>query len=209
MNDHGSALVAAAEYAWSCIQEKHPDVPDVVIRLGVGESNLGYFFKDRLSVVEGGTAHEVMLGAQRIGDGPGEAFCTLLHEAAHAACCALNIKDTSRQGRYHNRRFAKMGESMGLVVEHHSATHGLALTTLAEGTAEAFADAIARMDEARKVVEMREDASAAAEGKERKPASKAACGCVDRLIPASALKSGPLVCGLCNTEFVEVDDDGN
>lgn len=213
MNDHGSALVAAMEYAWAAIQENHPDVPDVVIRLGVGEGNWGHFGWDRLIEEGRGTAHEVMIGAQRLGMGPAEAFCTLLHEAAHACNYNLGIKDTSRQHRYHNKRFASKCGELGLVAEFHSKTCGLALTTLAEGTADVYADAIARLSEARKVYEMRVDAEVSApegtETKERKSAPKAACGCDDRLIPASALKSGPLFCGLCDTEFVEVDDDGN
>lgn len=211
MNDHGSALVAAMEVAWESIQANHPDVPDVVIRLGVGDSNWGHFAWHRLVEEGRGTAHEVMLGAQRLGMGPAEAFTTLLHEAVHAANYELGVKDVSRQGRYHNKRFAAKCDEMGLLAEFHSPTCGLALTTLAEGTAKRYADVIARLSDARKVYETPAVAPAAegTEKKERKSAPKAVCGCGDRLIPASALRSGPLVCGICSIEFVEVEDDGN
>ncbi len=37
-----------------------------------------------------------------------------LHEAAHAAAAVRRIQDTSRQGRYHNVRYARAGSSNGL-----------------------------------------------------------------------------------------------
>ena len=39
---------------------------------------------------------------------------TLLHEAAHALAHARGIKDTSRQGRYHNKHFKTLAEELGL-----------------------------------------------------------------------------------------------
>jgi len=42
---------------------------------------------------------------------------TLLHEASHVYAAASGIRDTSRQGRYHNRRFAEIAMQLGLVVE--------------------------------------------------------------------------------------------
>ena len=35
---------------------------------------------------------------------PADVLDTLLHEAAHALAAARGIKDTSRQGRYHNKK---------------------------------------------------------------------------------------------------------
>ncbi|MGW3959108.1 hypothetical protein ACWED2_04750 [Amycolatopsis sp. NPDC005003] len=42
---------------------------------------------------------------------------TLLHEAAHVYANANDIQDTSREHRYHNRRFARLAVQLGLVVE--------------------------------------------------------------------------------------------
>ena len=44
---------------------------------------------------------------------------TLLHEACHVYAEANNIKDTSRDGRYHNRAFAEIALQVGLQVERH------------------------------------------------------------------------------------------
>ena len=41
---------------------------------------------------------------------------TLLHEAAHALAAARGIQDTSRQGRYHNTRFAQLARELGIDV---------------------------------------------------------------------------------------------
>lgn len=42
---------------------------------------------------------------------------TLLHEACHVWAQAKGVRDTSRDGRYHNRRFAEIALMIGLVVE--------------------------------------------------------------------------------------------
>ena len=43
---------------------------------------------------------------------------TLLHEMVHAYAHANGIKDTSRQGRYHNKAFKKLAEERGLIIEY-------------------------------------------------------------------------------------------
>ena len=49
---------------------------------------------------------------------PAEVLAVILHEAAHALAHARGIKDTSRQGRYHNKQFKTCAEELGLTVEH-------------------------------------------------------------------------------------------
>jgi hypothetical protein len=43
-------------------------------------------------------------------------LATLLHEAAHGLAHVRKIPDTSRQGRYHNRRYQVLAEELGLDV---------------------------------------------------------------------------------------------
>ena len=47
---------------------------------------------------------------------PLDVLGTLLHEAAHGLAQARGIQDTSRQGRYHNRRYATLARELGLEV---------------------------------------------------------------------------------------------
>lgn len=66
--------------------------------------------------------HEVFLNADRRNAHPGvspaeDVLTTLLHEACHVWAKAQGIKDTSRDGRYHNRRFGEIALQIGLDVE--------------------------------------------------------------------------------------------
>ena len=54
---------------------------------------------------------------------------TLVHELAHFVNEALEIRDTCRDGRYHNRRFKGMAENFGLGVQKVT-TYGYAATTI-------------------------------------------------------------------------------
>lgn len=46
-----------------------------------------------------------------------EVIGTLMHEMVHLWCNQNNIKDTSRSGTYHNKKFKDAAESHGLVLE--------------------------------------------------------------------------------------------
>lgn len=66
--------------------------------------------------------HELFLNADRRTPHPlvspaEDVLVTLLHEACHVWAQANDIKDTSRDGRYHNRRFAEIALAIGLGVE--------------------------------------------------------------------------------------------
>lgn len=97
--------------------------------------------QDNLLVLCGGTTRRVhgwfQAGAWRYGDQPvhevffnadwrdadphiseaEQVLVTIAHEAAHAYAQVHGIKDTSRDGRYHNRRFAEIVLAIGLQVE--------------------------------------------------------------------------------------------
>ena len=64
---------------------------------------------------------EVFVGGEGLARGPADVLGTLLHEAAHALAHVRGIKDTSRQGRWHNARFKALAEELGTEV-----TKGLA-----------------------------------------------------------------------------------
>lgn len=66
--------------------------------------------------------HELFLNADRRVPHPGvsraeDVLVTLLHEACHVWAQANGVKDTSRDGRYHNRRFGEIALTIGLAVE--------------------------------------------------------------------------------------------
>ena len=143
-----SPLVKAIENVWASIQEVNSDVPDVVVTMGTGNIGwglkLGHFAANVWSHGDS-DVHELFVGAEGLGRGAAPVLGTLLHEAAHAAAEARGIKDTSRQGRYHNSNFKNIAEEFGIVVEH-SATLGWSTTTVPDETQAKYETALLELD---------------------------------------------------------------
>ena len=115
-------VVAALEATWAAVQQRHADLPDVVLVLasgtvGVkpGSVRLGHFAAMRWNH-DGTRLPEVFIGGEGLARGAVDVLGTLLHEATHALAHTRAIKDTSRQGRYHNRRFQTLATEVGLDV---------------------------------------------------------------------------------------------
>ena len=109
------------EDTWLAIRRRHPEIPAVVIILASGtetrQPRWGHFASGRWQVHDGERA-EVMISGEALRLTPPEVLAAILHEAAHALAHARGIKDTSRQGRYHNTQFKIHAEQLGLVIEH-------------------------------------------------------------------------------------------
>src|SRR4051794_3091802 len=110
-------LVSALEAAWSAIRANHQEVPAVVIIVGSGtatkQAKYGHFAPTRWQHGEQALA-EVLISGEGLKRPVEEVFTTLLHEAAHALANTRGIKDTSRQGRWHNQKFAELANELGL-----------------------------------------------------------------------------------------------
>jgi hypothetical protein len=137
-----SLLVAALEHVWQTIRTRHPGVPQAVLVVASGTDgkrlNLGHFAPHRWQV-NGSDRHEVLVGGEGLHRGPTEVLGTLLHEAAHGLAQARHIQDTSRQGRYHNRRYATLARELGLEVASVKPI-GWSATTVPAPTATAYVD---------------------------------------------------------------------
>jgi len=197
-------LVAAIETAWTAIQTRHEDVPEVVVTIGSGSGpkglTLGHFAADRW--VRGEEAvHELFVGGEGLARGGADVLGTLLHEAAHAAAQTRGVQDTSRQGRYHNKKFKAIAESFGLTVEH-DARIGWSVTTLAAGTSTEYAATVAALDAAITAHRRAEAQPVSGGRKSNNNGAAAVCGC-GRKIRASltVFAEGPILCGLCGEEF--------
>lgn len=64
--------------------------------------------------------HEINIGAGTLARPIEEVVATMLHEMVHQYCEENGIKDTSRQGVYHNKRFRDEAEKRDLKIEYDS-----------------------------------------------------------------------------------------
>ncbi|MBG0819040.1 hypothetical protein [Planomonospora sp. ID82291] len=155
MTDTGSRIITALEATWKAVQERHPEIPDVVMITGPsaqrGGDMWGYHWPDRWKFADGsGRAPELFIAGELFGHGGQRTLATLLHEAAHALGTVRGIKNTSRDGnRYHNGKFAELARELGLTPpDKPSKAHGYAHCELGDATAAAYAETITALDAA-------------------------------------------------------------
>jgi hypothetical protein len=173
-------------------------VPEAVLVVASGSEgkrvNWGHFAPHRWQVA-GADRHEVLVGGEGLQRGPTEVLGTLLHEAAHGLAQARSIQDTSRSGRYHNRRYATLAHELGLDVATVKPI-GWSATTVPEPTAAAYAGQLAQLQAA--LVLWRRQEHRLGTGARSRNLLAAACGCGRRIRAAKAtLAEAPILCGLC------------
>ena len=205
-NGAASLLVGALEHAWQAIRRRHPDVPEAVLVVASGAEgkrlNLGHFAPHRWQV-NGADRHEVLVGGEGLHRGPSEVLGTLLHEAAHGLAQARTIQDTSRQGRYHNRRYATLAHELGLEVTSVKPV-GWSATTVPEPTAAAYAHQLEELAAA--LVLWRRHEHRIGPGTRSRNLLACACPCGRRIRAAKAtLAEAPIVCGSCEEPFEPAD----
>lgn len=74
---------------------------------------------------------EINIGAGTMNRPIEEVTATMVHEMVHYYCYLKGIKDTSNNGRYHNKRFKKEAEARGLHIECFG-TYGWTVTSPTE-----------------------------------------------------------------------------
>jgi hypothetical protein len=210
-----SEVIAAIEDAWTVVQERHPDVPEVFVTIGSGskpgrQSGLtyGHFAALRWST-KAGDRDELFVGGEGMERGAVDVLGTIIHEAAHgvahtrqerAAAEALKAgqdvaaarkahQDTSGKGAvYHNARFKAIAESMGLTIEHDKKI-GYSVTHVPVETVAAYRDVLDRLEAALKVFR-RPDGPRGGSGAKKdtnlRKATCTVCGSIIRLSPKVA-----------------------
>ncbi len=204
---HGTTIVGALEEVWAEIQAAHPQTPDAILTTGSGAKarsmEWGHFHPKLWSEATGaGRVHQVFVSGERLAQGPESTLGTLLHEAAHGIAHATGVQDTSRQGRYHNRRFASIAKGLGLTVETQG-SRGLARTALAEGTADAYTS-MARLETALVIGGLlAADPETATPKRQGNPLYE--CGCARKIrVAQSVADEAPIFCGACEEPFAKV-----
>jgi hypothetical protein len=198
-----STVLKALEDIWAAIRRCHPEIPAVVIIIASGtggkHAKWGHHAPGRW---HHGTADhaEVMISGEGLARTPREVLGTLLHEAAHALADVRGITDTSRQGRYHNRKYALLAEELGLDATEDS-QFGWTVTTVTDTTARRYADGLALLTAAMTVWRNGERTTPAA-SKRNTNLIPAACPCGRSIrVAASTLAEAPITCQACDGSF--------
>jgi hypothetical protein len=141
-----------------------------------------------------------MISGEGLRRTPHDVLGTLLHEAAHALAHARGIKDTSRQGRYHNKHFKTHAEQLGLIAEH-DARIGWSASTITDVTGIAYARQLHDLTDAMTLWRHSESAT----GPTTRRTSNfiaAVCPCGRSIrVAASTLAEAPITCQACDGEF--------
>jgi hypothetical protein len=204
-------LVAAIEAAWSSIQDKNPEVPHVVPTIGNGTSRPGQLtfghFHDAKWAAGDGRLPELFIGGEGLRRGARALLGTLLHEAAHGIAAIRGVKDTSRQGRYHNTKFRDIAVDLGITVEKDPRI-GWSITTVPDVTAADYAEQI-------DVLDLALIAHRLADVPNGKPKTNngivAECGCAPARkirLSRSTYDLGAIYCGICEQPFIGTTEEG-
>jgi len=207
-----SPMVAALEQAWADIRARHDDLPDVVVVLAAGSIGapagtlrLGHFAATRWTR-DGEQADrlaEVFVGGEGLALGPADVLGTMLHEAAHAIAHVRGVKDTSRQGRWHNARFKALAEEVGIEVRKDPRL-GWSPTTLTAHTRADYSGTITELGCALRLHRFPEAARGGRTSSNNPLACTCDCGRRIR-VAASVLAAGPIICGLCGADFEKAE----
>lgn len=95
--------------------------PAILIQSRGNKKNvLGWCSVDKLwqNSKEGDKGWEINIVAESLNRPLDEIMCTLLHEMVHLHNLVKGIKDTSRNGTYHNKKYRDTAEVHGLYIEH-------------------------------------------------------------------------------------------
>jgi hypothetical protein len=155
--------------------------------------------------------YEINITAEYLDRDVTEIMETMLHEMVHLYCQVNDIKDTSRSGTYHNKRFRDEAERHGLTVEFDKQI-GWAYTNLkpeTKKTIESF-----NLDrEAFKIkrytwgVNDNGDSQDNKDDRPRRKRSKNVWECPDCKERIKAKKKINIICGKCMKHFVQVKED--
>lgn len=204
-------LVRAIDVVWQGIRRRHPDVPDVMITIGSGtlgakpgQARFGHFAAARWQR-EDESLPELFVSGEGLQRGAAAVLGTLLHEAAHGIANVREIKDTSRQGRYHNKRFKELGTEVGLTLAEDPSI-GWSITTVPLSTAAEYADELDALTTAL-VIYRHAEVRPASKAKSTNLAV-ATCACPRKIrVARSTLAEGAITCGNCGADFMVEDDE--
>jgi curved DNA-binding protein CbpA len=205
-----SRILRVLEDIWLEIRRRHPEIPPVVIIIASGTDGKhprwGHHDPGRWNVA-GEQRTEIMISGEGLRRSSSEVLGTLLYEAAHALAHERGIKDTSRQGRYHNKHFKTHAEELGLTVEHDD-RNGWSASTITSTTRTAYARQLDVLTEAMTLWRHGETTTRST-ARRNTNLIAAICPCGRSIrVAASTLAEAPITCQACDGDFQAKTADG-
>lgn len=229
------ALVSAINrVAMEAARRSDPFLPGIVESIesvvmfvvGTPKSRYGHFMREAWRN-EGRRTAEIVLNAAYLDHPAEDVMTTLLHEMAHAYANENNIWDTSRNGRYHNRRFGELAVRLGAHIIKDPKI-GLRTQGLTAEGHQRYGDLLGELADVLTLVRDPVRAAAPATPTESSPATPnpttasglqrkyvfPVCQCLDRRgrrevagrIAVGKWRPGKLVCTVCGSPLVDPDD---
>ncbi len=117
-----SEIVAFLEDAYDVLNVKYFEgaLPKAIITIQSSPRAYGHFTPWDAWNEENTGYKEINLGAETLNRPVENVIATLIHEMTHFYCHINNIKDTSRSGNYHNKKFKIEAEQRGLIIGYDS-----------------------------------------------------------------------------------------
>ena len=115
-----SEVTAFLEDAFDVLNQKYFEgsLPRAVITIQSSPKAYGHFTPYEAWFDNGDGFPEINLGAETLNRPTESTIGTLIHEMVHFYCHVNEIKDTSRGGKYHNKRFKAEAESRDLIIDY-------------------------------------------------------------------------------------------
>jgi hypothetical protein len=246
----GSGLIATLEQTWADVRRRTPELPEVVVVTGTGlssgavhvDAKWGHFGADHwveghpteegqgaaLDLSTAPRKPELFIAGECLAEGPLQTLQTMLHEAVHALAHVRGVKDTSRGGKYHNKReFVALAGELGLAWPQGQRPHpviGFSDVQLTEQTLADYGDTLAYLGAAIRLYrdtfrrlgllggqdKDQGDGAAGQDSDGQQPTGKTgerfkvACGCQPPRsfwIRAKQYAPGPITCSVCGQKF--------
>jgi hypothetical protein len=204
------AIIDALDRLAGQVRKNHPQVPDnIVFVLASGKSGRGAVHGHFAPGSWKDDHHEILISAESLARGPEATLGTLIHELAHAVANAQGIRDTSNNHRYHNKRFKKIAEEMGIELAE-APTIGWSVTTLPAETAAQYQLGLAALEKSLTTYRVGYAAEVAVAKPRKKSKAPMVCGCDDPVtvsIQWFERNMEGLFCSTCEEGFVLTEGD--
>jgi len=192
-------ILEALNNALLSIRQRHDEVPNVVLVVGTSSTKKYGHFARR--AWDGKAPHEIMISGESLSRGAVDVLGTLLHECAHAMAENTGVKDTSRQGRYHNAEFKRLANLLGIDVQL-SPGIGWSDTHVPTETQKRYRRELSELNRALKTYRIPDPAKV----KALPNSIKISCDCRSITVPLGFYKKGWITCDECGVTF-EADAD--